>query len=535
MQCNDRERTTPANEPRQATDWSLLISLAIFLIAVLSMWWAIHNRTGEISYTVDDSYIHGTLSKNLSDHGSFGIVPGEFSAASSSPLWTVLLAIVFLVTGPQTWVMAGMATLFGALTIERANALMKSLRVGPVERVIVILAALIYAPMLPIISTGMEHTLHTWTMMGLFACLVGVSRGVTKPGVLFMWAVLAAGARYESLFVLPPLLIWLALRRKWRSAIELGIGMAVPVVGFAIYSVLHGGYVLPNSLMLKGNFGTAFKIKAFKVMMENQYMAVLVGLLILATIIGFLNRKRSGENLTWLTISVLMTILIHLQLAQLGWFYRYEGYLIILGLIAAATMLPAVRDWLRGRPLALAMPVYILLAFATLPLAWRARKANPEIVQAAGNIHDQQVQMAMVTRHLGKDARVAVNDLGAVSFLTDARVLDLYGLGDNSLARAKVDRVYGSAKIQSRLEETRTDFVICYPSWFTGPQKLPETLIPVETWYLDNNLICGGEKVVFYATSPQAALKMGTALNAYRAEHKINPLSTNRMMVVDSM
>jgi hypothetical protein len=438
------------------------------------------------------------------------------------------------VTGPQAWVMAAMATLFGALTIERANAFMKSVSVGPVERVTVILAALVYAPLLPIISTGMEHTLHTWTMLGLFACLVGVSRGVTKPGVLFMWAVLAAGARYESLFVLPPLLIWLALQRKWRSAFELGIGMAVPVVGFAIYSVLHGGYVLPNSLMLKGNFGTAFKIKAFKVMIENQYMAVLVGLLILATIVGILRRKPSAENLTWLTVSVMVTILIHLQLAQLGWFYRYEGYLVILGLTAAATLLPPVRDWLRGRQLALTLPVYILLAFATLPLAWRARNANGEIVQAAGNIHDQQVQMAMVTRHLGKNARVAVNDLGAVSFLTDARVLDLFGLGDNSFTRAKVNHQYGAAKLKSRLEETHTDFVICYPSWFTGTEKLPETLIPVETWYLDNNLICGGERVVFYATSPEAALKMGAALNDYRAGDKSNPLSTNRMLVVDS-
>ena len=534
MPRNQADASGSGGDHPRNIDWSLVASLTIYLIAVTAMWWAIHSRTGEISYTVDDCYIHGTLSKNLSAHGSFGIVPGEFAAASSSPLWTILLAIMFLVTGPQAWVMALLATLFGALTIERTNSLMKSLDVGAAERVIVVVAALAYAPMLPIISTGMEHTLHTWTMVGLFVCLVGVSRGTTRPGVLFVWAALAAGARYESLFVLPPLLIWLALRRKWRCAFELGIGMAVPVMGFAIYSLLHGGYLLPNSLMLKGNLGSAWKIKAFRVMIENQYLAVLVGLLSLATVAAFLHRRRTGENLAWLPVSVIVTILIHLQLAQLGWFYRYEGYLIVLGLTAAATLLPLLRNWLRGRPLAVTLPIYILIAFATLPLAWRADRANREIVHAAGNIHDQQVQMAGVARHLGKNARIAVNDLGAVSFLSDASVLDLIGLGDNSLARAKISHEYGAAKLKSRLQETRTDFVICYPSWFGKPDNLPETLIPVETWHLDDNLICGAAEVVFYGTTPDAAVKLAAALSAYRAEHKPNPLSTNRMLAVGS-
>jgi hypothetical protein len=162
-------------------------------------------------------------------------------------------------------------------------------------------------------------------------------------------------------------------------------------------------------------------------------------------------------------------------------------------------------------------------------LVWRSNRATREIVHAASNIHDQQLQMAKVTRHLGKGARVAVNDLGAVSFLTDARVLDLYGLGDNRLARAKHSGVYGADCLKARLAEEGVDFVIYYPGWFLPPDQLPTSLILVETWILGDNLICGDDTVGFYGTSPEAAVKMAAALEAYRVKSPPSPRSTNRM------
>ena len=561
------KHTDPAISSR-SVDWALLVTLPIYLIAVVVLWWAILSRTGEISYTVDDAYIHGTLAKNLIASGTFGIVPGEFAAASSSPLWTLLLALVFSVTGPGPWIPALLATLFGALTIERSNSLLGSLSLGAVTRVVVILMALAYAPVLPILSTGMEHTLHAWTMVGLFASLLGCFREKSSsPANVFVWALLAASARYESLFALPPLLIFLALRRKWTTAFALGCGMALPGLAFAIYSVAHGGFALPNSLIMKGNLAGAGHLRALQLAWDNPHILVLLVLLAAAAGVSHFCRKPAEVMPTWFPVTLMTMIMIHLQLAQLGWFYRYEGYLVMLGLLTAATLLVPLQKWLRGRSIAFSIGVYVVLAAVTFPLGRRCVRATGEIVHAAGNIYDQQYQMALVTRHLGKGARVAVNDLGAVSFLTDARVLDLFGLGDNRLARAKVSRhlaggsrsaaknpgapsflsiaqlrklvglgnsaepeiPYGAERLQLRLKETRTDFVICYPSWFVGREQLPDTLIPVETWVLGDNLICGGDTVVFYGTSPEAAGKLAAALAAYRAQGAASPRSTNRM------
>lgn len=517
----------PSTRSRNA-DWSLLASLLVYALAVAKMWWDIHARTGEISYTVDDAYIHGTLARNLSEHGVLGIVPGEFSAASSSPLWTVLLAVIFLVTGPLPWIPAVLATLCGGLIVGRAHFLMKDAGAGPASRLVVILMAMAYAPLLPIISTGMEHTMHAWAILGLFCALVTASDGTKRrPGMVFLWAAMAAGVRYESLFALPPLLLWLAWQRKWKVAFELGCGMALPVLVFAVYSLSHGGYALPNSLMLKGNLAGAWKIRAFRVLFENQYMLMLVLFLVAASTACIF--KRNGRGKLWVPVSAIMMILIHLQLAQLGWFWRYEGYLIVLGMVAAAPLLAWLNDVLKNKPLALVLPVYVLLAYATLPLFWRFNRSVREIVPAAGNIHDQQLQMAQVIRHLGKGARVAVNDLGAMSFLTDAWVLDLWGLGDNRIARAKIEKRHGAAMLKQRIDEARIDFVIVYPDWFGPPDDLPKSLIPVESWLLRENLICGDDTVVFYGTTQAAADRMAAALNQYRATNPINPLSTNEM------
>ncbi|RYD65846.1 MAG: hypothetical protein EOP83_06450, partial [Verrucomicrobiaceae bacterium] len=77
------------------------------------MWVSIADRTGSWSYTLDDPYIHGAIARNIAEHGSFGIIPGEFAGASSSILWTVLLAVAYLFFGPEAWVCGAIATIFG--------------------------------------------------------------------------------------------------------------------------------------------------------------------------------------------------------------------------------------------------------------------------------------------------------------------------------------------------------------------------------------------------------------------------------------
>src|SRR5687768_3389495 len=73
--------------------------LAVLLVCGAVVWLALRQTDGVLVYALDDPYIHMAIAKNLSENGTWGVNPGEFAGASSSPLWTLLLAGVYGVRG----------------------------------------------------------------------------------------------------------------------------------------------------------------------------------------------------------------------------------------------------------------------------------------------------------------------------------------------------------------------------------------------------------------------------------------------------
>jgi hypothetical protein len=534
---------------------TLLLILAYLGVAIW-MWVSISERTGSWSYTLDDPYIHGAIARNIAEHGSFGIIPGEYSGASSSILWTLSLAVAYLFFGPAAWVCGALATLFGMLAIERTARCMELAGLKPISRTVVTAVAIAATPILPILSTGMEHCMHIWALAGLLASLMALSKGQpVRPGVVFLWAFFAAGSRYESLFFLPGLMIWLTLTRQWRALFELAGGMGALVAGFGIYSTLHGGFFLPNTLMLKGTASTSNGYTVLWVITDYpEFLALTLGLLI-ACFWSFASGDRSLRKFAWLPCTILAAMLIHLRLARTGTMWRYESYLMVVGVIGVSTLLSGALANLAklGKPAVLApihqklfgrfdlpRPVVILLAgltvllgaIAAVPLAKRSIAGQKKIVPAAGNIRDQQIQMSRVVQILGDGAGIAVNDLGAVSFFTNARILDLVGLGDDTTARAVHAKRRDTAFLRKRIDDFGANFVIAYPTWFDATDPLPRDLIPVEKWTLNRNVICGDATVIFYGASPAGAVRLRTALDEYHSlaapdpplQHRVTPL-----------
>ncbi len=64
----------------------VLSSLALFLVLL-------YVAAGGGNFALDDGWIHQTYARNLAQYGEWSFIPGEPSAASTSPLYTVLLSI----------------------------------------------------------------------------------------------------------------------------------------------------------------------------------------------------------------------------------------------------------------------------------------------------------------------------------------------------------------------------------------------------------------------------------------------------------
>mgnify|MGYP003337518557 CR=1 FL=1 len=65
---------------------------------------AVSAMTYRVGFPLDDAWIHLTYARNFALHGEWAFRLGEHSAGSTSPLWTALLAIGFLIRlSPYIW------------------------------------------------------------------------------------------------------------------------------------------------------------------------------------------------------------------------------------------------------------------------------------------------------------------------------------------------------------------------------------------------------------------------------------------------
>ncbi len=82
---------------RQDAVIGLVAALGVIVYVIASI------RLDEAGFPLDDSWIHQTYGRNLAQRGEWAFVPGEPSAASTSPLFTVLLAVGYTLGVPFFW------------------------------------------------------------------------------------------------------------------------------------------------------------------------------------------------------------------------------------------------------------------------------------------------------------------------------------------------------------------------------------------------------------------------------------------------
>ena len=87
---------------RYYPSWPLVTSLAVFwMMSAVLLTSSILRNGGHVVYAQDDPYIHMAVAKNFSSAGIFGVTRYGFTASSSSPLWTLLLSLLFKACGPR--------------------------------------------------------------------------------------------------------------------------------------------------------------------------------------------------------------------------------------------------------------------------------------------------------------------------------------------------------------------------------------------------------------------------------------------------
>ena len=498
---------------------------------------ALKHTAGVVSYPVDDAFIHLAIAKRLALEGVFAVSGHEFTGASSSIGWPLVLALVIKVVGAHAYLPLAVNVAFGIalpFVVDRA-ALRLVPDIGIVARLIVGLGVVVLTPMPTVIVLGMEHTAHIVAHIAFVTAAVlwlpdPAEDAPTNLRATLRVAALAAFVtlwRYEGIFPIFLVCLLAGYRRRWRSATIIGGAGAVPILAFGLYSKAHGSLFLPVPVVLKGRhfdwhkLGDVLGVDLMdRFGTEAPVLVIAVACAILG--LGLVLRSEVWTPRGLALTTTLAVVFFHVELASLGWFYRYESYLLASGIafagIAFASFVPSRAELValvrRGSPkVVFATCALLLLA---MPLRRRAVLANDDTPAACRNIYEQQIQSARFLARFG-DGPVAINDIGAVAWLGDEPIVDLVGLANLPVARAKGLKLDQPLRVEDIERFTPgVKVAIVYDEWFKD--TLPPSWLRVGRWRIEGNKSCAFPIVSIYATEPASYPTVIEALRRFAPE-----------------
>ena len=566
----DENGDAPAESPAPSGTRSFFaVGAGAYLVTVAVMVGVGLSVTGgHLVYVIDDPAIHLSVAQRLAENGTWGIEPGHFESASSSPLWTVLLAAwIKLVPGPMALapLVLNVASALVTLAVLAANqTVLRPARDRPwdVAAVAALGSVLLFLPGLAF--TGMEHTLHVALVL---PAVVLLHRQVTghpatgrwgAPWLPYLLLALATLARFETAFVAAAMALWflttpgagdpgrdskLLSVDRLRRPVTVLAASGVPLLGFGLFNLVMGGGLLPNSVLAKANLDSGDERTLFEAVLYrfigDPLVSGLTGLLLAALIV--VGRRRSWGFPAFVTV---ISVALHMTFARIGWYDRYQTYLIVLGAYAAlclaADTLPsgaATRAAGSVRASGLGRSPVVVPALVLMALLFSGNKgmATFNSFDAIGETYEQRYQVARFLERYYDGQPIATSELGYISLAHDGPITDIYGLGDYEVLRAWNDNNgRPPEEFWERLADERGfEVVAVYPT--TLWDDTPEDWVLVGTWEA-NQLIstAPAPDFQFYATSPEAAARLLANLEDYDDELPDRVTSVlNRLVAVD--
>ncbi len=524
--------------------------IGTFLLVVGALLALSLRRTGgTLIYLIDDPAIHLSLAENLVHHGTWGVVPGQFQSASSSPLWTLLLsawvALASLVrhlgiplnddVGPLI-----LNIVIGIWVIDviarRQRVLAPSFR-RPLDAAAVagLIVGVLFLPAL--VMLGMEHLLQigiVLTVVGLFERGTAGSGGIWRRVLPYLLVGVMVLVRFEGLFVAAAIGVALlaasvpglsstASPPPWRGQLVKAVWVGVAAVGafgaFAAFNVLMGQGVLPNSVLAKGqgvsgDAGAGLQLRAIvERLTSDPLLAAMFVVVAAAVMVGWRQRRRY----TFVAIVFLVATALHVIAAQVGWFERYQAYLVALGVVTLLAIADETVPWRRRAPArAFLVPGIALVA---LLLCSTKISLTVEVRKAVADTYQQRYQAARFLAEYYDGEPVATTELGYISLLHEGPLTDFFGLGDYEVLQGR--RAMDQRPTPEFWEQIRDErgfkVAVFYPVTLT--YQVPEDWVHVASFTMDHAPVTAYQSTLeVWATDPSEVEPLTEKLRSFEPE-----------------
>lgn len=475
------------------------------------LWRGLGLTGGRLGVPLDDAWIHFQFARNLSTGQGFSFNPGIPTPGSTAPLWTLFLAAIGLFTQefllPSLLFSAG----FFLLTVVMAGLFTRELSASWPAGLLAGLGVVLTGRFLWAGLAGMETT--AFAAFSLGAVWVYHRRGLgLASGTLFA---LASQLRPEGhlLFTLALALAlwdWFRPGERTRPTIRtmaLGIGIyALITLPYVLFSLATTGRLLPNTFYVKAGGDTLYSLRTLRETLvyhwqDNPLVFVLIPFGILPT------WRRSRLTVLWLFALLLVVPIIVSQVWHHG---RYTMPLIPFQMIVAALGAHWLWSLLPGRRW-LAPATLILLILAGL---WRLDYWAGMLGTNSNEILEIDVALGeWLAGNTPAGAVIAVDDIGAIGFLSGRTILDLQGLVSPELWPA-LQTPIGLPRSQAltrELSHLQPDFLAIFPTWHFALAANDRVLSPVQRFWVDTHTIIFDQEAMVYrpewpyitAASPQ--------------------------------
>ena len=422
-----------------------------------------------IGFPLDDSWIHQTYARNLADFGEWAFLPGTISGGSTSPIWTALLSIGYLLRFPfYIWTFGLGIILLWTVAYFVEVSIRKRFD--------------FYHPGLPLIgliiifewhlawaaASGMETLLFSALVLWVLFILLDEYPNYFKVGVLIG---LSVWIRPDGITLLgPALMVSFFSRNIFKSKLT---AISKIFMGFGVIFSLY----LLFSLALTGTpWPTTFYAKQAEYeILTNVSILDRLGKLSLQLFVGI------GSVLLPGFLSIIIKSIRRRKWGYLAGFFWAIGFLLIY-----AWRLPVVYQ--HGRYVFPVILVYV--SFSCIGIVdffnkqkkgvnWIIEKAWKISIgmilflfwgygafiyaQDVAVIESEMVDSAIwVNTNIPENAIVAAHDIGALGYYGNHRIVDLAGL----ISPEVIPFMRDENKLVEFLDNQNVDYLISFKSWY---------------------------------------------------------------------
>ncbi len=488
--------------------------LALFVVALYVL-------TADGGFPLDDSWIHQVYARNLAELGEWSFIPGEPSGASTSPLYTVVLAIGYVFNIPYAF----WAHLLGALALGVSGMIAARLadRLLPFESMtsfVTGVAVVLSWHLIWVASSGMEtmifsmftlivvyllwheldhlseettHLLLRGSGFGVVIALMTLTRpeGILLGGIcgLLMFIARPQGS-------LKSVILW---------GVGAAIGFAIFILPYVILNLSLNGSVLPATSDAKYAQHAPLLEVNYLIRLLSMTIPIFAGgqILLLPGVVYFVHRVWQGSHndaRKWFYLVPFLWIvgLIALYAARLPAAYQHGRYvipvvplLVVMGTIGTVTLVRHVYN--RPVPRVVMMTVSISAVFAILyfGLILGASVYTTDVAI----IDEEMVASAhWIALNIPEDELLAVHDIGAVGYFAPRPILDIAGL-----VSPEVVPIYHNADaLWVLMEDRNVQYLMAFPDQIPGDSTEDSRLCPIFQSNGRTSFNLGGPKMVVY-------------------------------------